>query len=42
MNLFAFARIYSEWIDQTFGEIINSYSIATVEANELMYEIHNT
>ena len=40
-ELFAFAGIYSSWVgfDNT---IINSYSIITTEANELMSEIHNT
>ena len=40
-ELFAFAGIYSSWVD--FGNtIINSYSIITTQANELMSEIHNT
>jgi putative SOS response-associated peptidase YedK len=39
---FAFAGIYSTWIDKTTGEILNTYSIITTEANELMAEIHNT
>ena len=41
-ELFAFAGIYSDWIDKATGEIINSYSILTTEANSLMSEIHNT
>jgi len=41
-NLFAYAGIYSEWLNNTTGEIINSYSIITTEANMLMAEIHNT
>lgn len=41
-ELFAFAGIYSEWINQVTGEIVNSYSIVTTEANTLMAEIHNT
>lgn len=39
---FAFAGIYSTWTDKTTGEILNTYSIITTEANELMTEIHNT
>lgn len=40
-ELFAFAGIYSEWVNQVTGEIINSYAIVTTEANSLMAEIHN-
>lgn len=39
---FAFAGIYSQWTDKSTGELINTYSIVTTEANELMAEIHNT
>jgi len=40
-ELFAFAGIYSKWID--FDNTIKStYSIITTQANELMCEIHNT
>lgn len=38
---YAYAGIYSEWVDKETGEIINSYSILTTQANELMSEIHN-
>ncbi len=40
-ELFAFAGIYSQWVDFD-NSIVNSYSIITTEANELMSEIHNT
>jgi len=39
-ELFAFAGIYSEWTNFN-NEKINSYSIITTEANELMSKIHN-
>jgi putative SOS response-associated peptidase YedK len=39
---FAFAGIYSQWADKTTGEVLDTYSIITTEANELMAEIHNT
>lgn len=39
---FAFAGLYSEWVDKSTGEIINTYTILTTEANELMSKIHNT
>jgi len=40
-ELFAFAGIYSQWIDFN-NEVINSYAIITTQANKLMSEIHNT
>jgi putative SOS response-associated peptidase YedK len=39
-ELYAYGGIYSEWVDQNTGEIINSYSIVTTEANPLVAEIH--
>ncbi|MBP6456852.1 MAG: SOS response-associated peptidase [Chitinophagaceae bacterium] len=41
-ELFAFAGLWSEWIDKQTGELFNTYTILTTEANELMTEIHNT
>lgn len=40
-DIFAFAGLYSNWKDPESNKIINSYSIVTTEANELMSEIHN-
>ena len=40
-DLFAFAGLYSHWTDTTTGEIRNTYTIITTEANPLMAEIHN-
>lgn len=40
-EIFAFAGIYSSWNDPETNSEINSYSIITTEANELMSEIHN-
>ena len=31
----------SEWIDNTTGEILNSFSIVTTKGNKLMSSIHN-
>jgi putative SOS response-associated peptidase YedK len=39
---FAFAGIYNTWTDKSTGKILNTYTIVTTEANELMAEIHNT
>lgn len=40
-ELFAFAGIYTQWVNFN-NQIINSYTIVTTQANELMSEIHNT
>lgn len=40
-EVFAFAGIYSSWTNPETNELVNSYSIVTTEANELMSEIHN-
>jgi putative SOS response-associated peptidase YedK len=40
-EIFSFAGIWDEWVNKDSGEIINSYSIITTEANELMGKIHN-
>lgn len=42
VELFAFAGIYSEWINQHTGEIVNTYALLTTEANSFMAEIHNS
>lgn len=41
-ELFAFAGLYSEWVNKSTGEKINTYTILTTEANELMSKVHNT
>lgn len=40
-DLFAFAGLYSRWINSHTGEIRNTYTIVTTEANALMSKIHN-
>lgn len=40
-ELFCFAGLWSEWTDVLSGEIIQSYTMITTEANELMTKIHN-
>jgi len=40
-EIFSLAGIWSEWTNQTTGEILKSFSILTITANELMSEIHN-
>lgn len=41
-DLFAFAGLYSQWINNATGEIKDTYTIVTTQANELMAVIHNT
>ena len=41
-EIFAFAGIYSSWKNPQNHELVNSYSILTTDANELMSEIHNS
>jgi putative SOS response-associated peptidase YedK len=41
-EIFVFGGIWSSWADTETGEIINTYAIITVEANELVGKIHNT
>lgn len=38
---FAFSGIYNDWVNKDNGEIINTFSIITTEANPLMAKIHN-
>ncbi|GIZ09000.1 SOS response-associated peptidase [Flavobacterium sp. UMI-01] len=40
-DLFAFAGLYSQWTDKNTGEIKDTYTIVTTQANQLMAEIHN-
>ncbi|MEI8201593.1 MAG: SOS response-associated peptidase [Bacteroidota bacterium] len=41
VEVFSFAGISEQWIDKESGEIVNSFSILTTEANDLMAQIHN-
>lgn len=41
-ELFAFAGLWSEWLDKSTGALHHTYTILTTEANELMRKIHNT
>jgi len=41
-EVFVFGGIWSSWTDKETGEIFNTYSVITVEANEIVGEIHNT
>lgn len=41
-ELFAFAGLWSEWLNKSTGELIKTYTILTTQANSLMTVIHNT
>lgn len=41
-ELFALAGLWSEWTDKKTGAKMNTYTILTTEANELMSKIHNS
>lgn len=41
-ELFSFGGIWSEWTNKQTGEVINTYSIVTTEANDMMSRIHNS
>ena len=38
---FAMAGLYNSWVDKTSGEVVDTYTMVTTEANELMSRIHN-
>ena len=40
-ELFAFAGLYSHWVNKNTGELKNTYTILTTEASPLLAEIHN-
>lgn len=40
-EVFCFAGIHSSWADRETGEVLETYSILTTEANPLMARIHN-
>lgn len=39
---FAIAGLYSEWLDRSTGELLNTYTILTTEAMGIMRNIHNS
>ena len=40
-EVFTFGGIWSDWLDKSTGELINSVSIMTQKANQMMEKIHN-
>ena len=41
-EIFAFAGLWSAWADRSTGEMLETYTIITRPANELMAKIHNS
>jgi putative SOS response-associated peptidase YedK len=41
-EIISLAGLWDEWVQNTTGEILSTFSIVTTDANELMAEIHNS
>jgi putative SOS response-associated peptidase YedK len=41
-DVLSMAGLFNDWMDSSTGEVINTFSIITTEANELMAKIHNS
>jgi putative SOS response-associated peptidase YedK len=41
-EILSLAGLYDEWIEDSTGEVYNTFSIITTDANALMSEIHNS
>lgn len=41
-EILSVAGLYDEWIESNTGEVFNTFSIITTEANDIMAEIHNS
>jgi putative SOS response-associated peptidase YedK len=41
-SIFSLAGIWSSWIDRATGEEVNTYSVLTTRANQMMEKIHNS
>ena len=40
-DVFAFAGLWENWVDRETGELLQSFSIITTDANELVREVHD-
>ncbi|PVY40857.1 SOS response-associated peptidase [Pontibacter virosus] len=40
-ELFSFAGLWDEWVDQHTGEVLHTFTIITTEANEVVKPIHD-
>ena len=41
-EIMSLAGLYDEWVENTTGDVYNTFSVITTDANELMAEIHNS
>jgi putative SOS response-associated peptidase YedK len=41
-EILSMAGLYNEWVESKSGEILNTFTIVTSDANDLMAEIHNS
>ncbi len=41
-DIMSLAGLWSEWTDTSTGELLNTFSVITTDANRLMAEIHNS
>jgi putative SOS response-associated peptidase YedK len=41
-EIISLAGLYDEWVENNTGEIYNTFTIVTTEANKLLSEIHNS
>jgi putative SOS response-associated peptidase YedK len=41
-EIISFAGLYDEWIENSTGEVFNTFTIITTSANDMMAEIHNS
>lgn len=41
-EILSLAGLYDEWIEDNNGEVFNTFSIITTDANDLLAEIHNS
>ena len=41
-EIFSIAGLYDQWVETSTGEILDTFSIITTDANDLIAEIHNS
>jgi putative SOS response-associated peptidase YedK len=41
-EIISLAGLFSEWVHVTTGEVVNTFTIITTDANKMMAEIHNS
>lgn len=41
-GIISLAGLYDQWVESTTGELFNTFTIITTEANELLAKIHNS